>query len=83
MVQLIPRLLLLIAVTGMGFSALAFVLSVVSPPASARITQFAEKLAIPVHVLLVTAILAELTKPGFLYRLGAMVDSFSFCWLVG
>jgi hypothetical protein len=77
MFQQIPQLLLLIAVTGMVLSVVAFVISIFSSPASARLVQLTEKLVIPVHLLLATAVLTELTKPGFLCRLQSLVDGIS------
>jgi hypothetical protein len=82
MFQQIPQLLLLIAVTGMALSVVAFVLSIFAPRASTELVKFTEKLVIPVHVLLATAVLAEVTKPGSLCRFGAWVDRLPLPWFL-
>ena len=77
MFQQIPQYLLTIAATGMVLSVIAFVISIFSPPASTPVIRLTEKLAIPVHVLLATAILAVMTQLGMLSGLERSVGGLS------
>ena len=77
MLRCIPLLLLTIAVVGIVLSVTAFVISIFSPPVSAQLVRWTEKLVIPVHLLLAYTLLNAILKTDIVRSFVRLVIGFS------